>query len=140
MRNKNINYIQKLVTQHWMLVLLIVFSGVIASLLEGITLGLVIPILGSDTSSGGGQFPFPFDRISAFFEGMDIFSRMRLVALFLVVVSVIKGFCLYLNNVFSCVLQVRVIKYFRMKIFDQIMRVSMGYINKQKNPNFINWN
>ncbi len=107
-------------------------TGFFVSIMEGLGLGLVMPLLEGIKGQASSGIPFPFNRISAFFSGMNIIERVRSVALFLVIVTVLKGIALYLNTISVCRLQMVVTKYYRMKCFDQLMEVGMGYINKQK--------
>ncbi|MFA7677593.1 MAG: ABC transporter ATP-binding protein [Candidatus Omnitrophota bacterium] len=125
-------HLKAILFQNRKIIVILLATGALASVMEGLGLGLVIPLLEGVKGTAGLDIPFPFSAISAFFSGMDLVERIRVIALFLVVVALLKGSALYFNNIFNCRLQIEVIKYYRMKGFDQIMKFGMGYMNKQK--------
>lgn len=128
-KDRNIECLAK---KNFSLILFIVLSGVVASILEGVTLGFVLPILGSDSLNANSINSKLLSCFVDFFASMDLMQRIRWIAILLVGVTVVKGVCLYLNNLWSCLLQVRVVKFYRMKVFEQINSVGMGFINANK--------
>ncbi|MCF7907783.1 MAG: ABC transporter ATP-binding protein/permease [Candidatus Omnitrophica bacterium] len=114
------------------LVVVIFISGIIASFMEGLGLGLILPLLEGVKGKMASGVPFPFSIISNFFSTMALGERIRLVAFFLVIITLFKGAAFYLNTLSVTRLQVAAIKYYRMKCYDQLMKLGMSYLNGQK--------
>lgn len=124
--------LKAVLSRHVPLIVLIVLAGVGASLLEGLSLALVIPILGDAAGQAGSKIPFPFNQLSGIFAGLSVMDRVRVVALLIVGVTAVKGAMIYYNNAMAYKLQSEVIKHFRMLCFNQFTKVGMSYINSQK--------
>lgn len=125
-------HFKNILIQNKVLILVVLISGIFASLLEALGLGLVLPLLEGIKGEVLSNLSFPFDRLSAFFSGMSIVDRIRFVALFLVIVTVLKGIAIYLNTVYVSSLQIAAMRYYRMKCFHQLIAAGMSYINKQR--------
>lgn len=118
--------------QHKVLLSLVLLAGLGASLMEGIGISMIFPIVQGADSLATTSLPFPFNVITAFFADMTIGERLRTVALILVIIMAIKGCMLYLKNICSIRLRIIISRHFQMEAFKQLMRAGMGYFNKQK--------
>jgi len=111
-------------------------TGGIASLLEGIGISLILPIINGNGGMGSFVIPFPFNRLMGAFAGMDIATKLKIVAISLIGITGIKSFMLYLNNLYVCKLQIKAMKHFRIKCFEQLMNVGLSYFNKNNSADY----
>ncbi|HOW35806.1 MAG TPA: ABC transporter ATP-binding protein [Candidatus Omnitrophota bacterium] len=125
-------HLKGILLKHIPLIVFIVSAGVGASLLEGISLALVIPILGDAAGQVTSRIPAPFNQLCGLFSGLSLADRVRIVALLIVVVTAVKGILIFFNNAMANKLQIEIVKHFRMLCFNQFTKVSMSYINDQK--------
>lgn len=114
----------------------ILITGLFASLLEGLGITFIFPILEDVQAASSFVPPFPFNHISNLFKGLGLTERLQIVAVLLVVVIVTKNALLYFNTILAIKLQIISVKYFRMLSFNQLMMVGMGYYNKRKTGEF----
>jgi ABC-type multidrug transport system fused ATPase/permease subunit len=117
--------------QHWELFLIAVFTGLGASLLEGISVSLIFPIL-QDVQTKNQPFPFPFNLISGWFSEYELHVRLQIIALLLIIIALTKSLLKYSNTVFNVRMRTASVKHFRMLCFEQHMKLGMGYFNNTK--------
>jgi len=122
----------KFLVNYWPLGLLILFSGIIAGLMESFTISLFLPLLQGINEGGGGLVPPPFNYLTKLFHGMNMLHRLQLIAIILVSSIVIKNIMLYVKNICSYKSQIIISRQLRLLGFKQMMRVGMGYYNNQK--------
>jgi len=126
------NHLKKFLLGQKGLIAFILFTGIIASFLEAIGLSLVIPLLEGVKGQTSTNIPFPFDKLSSLFANVSISNRIRFVALFMVIAVFLKGIMIYISNISSCRLQLKLIKFFRILCFEKLTHIGMGFINNQK--------
>lgn len=120
--------------QHWRILLIAVITGIVASLLEGIGISLIFPIL-QDIQVTSQPLPFPFSVISGWFFKYDLMERLQVIAVVLIVITLTKCLLKYSNVVLNAHLRVITVKHFRMLCFKQFMKLGMGYFNNNKMGN-----
>jgi ATP-binding cassette, subfamily B, bacterial MsbA len=122
--------------KHSILFFTIVLTGIGASLLEGLGITFIFPILETAETTKTFVPPFPFNHITDLFSGLGLVERLRIVAVLLVGVIVMKNILLFVNNISAARLQIASVKHFRMSCFNQLMAVGMGYYNKRNSGEF----
>ena len=127
------NRIQYILKKNIPFIAIIIITGIIASLMEGLTWGFVIPLLEGVRGETTGGVPFPLNQISYIFVDMELKQRILLTAGFIVLFTALKGTFAFTSNIFTLKLQMRVVKHYRMLCFDQLIKVGMQYIHSQKN-------
>lgn len=125
-------HFKKIVLQNWYLFILAFAAALIASLLEGLGISYIFPIIESGQISNGVIIPFPFDHLTALFVDFNLLERLRIVAGLLVITIVLKSIFLYTNAVISAKINLSVAGYFRVICFEQLMKIGFGYLNSKK--------
>ncbi len=128
-------HLKWLLWQHAGLLAALVAASIVVSLMEGIGTSFVIPLFEGVKGQSLSNLPFPFQYFSRFFSGMTLSTRIQAIALFLVVVTLVKAVMFYLNYLCSARLQAIVNRYYWMSCNDQLMKVGMGYIHRQRSAN-----
>lgn len=118
--------------KYWWLFLVMLIAGFGASILEGLGVTLIIPIVKGPGAGEIAQMPAPFNQILKLFLDMTLAQRLKLAAILLIIISAIKGILLYINEVSSGKMMVTSEKHFRMLCFRQMMKTGMSYFTKQK--------
>ena len=91
--------------QHWRLILIAVFTGIGASLLEGLGISLIFPIL-QDLQTTNQTPPFPFSLISDWFLKYELSDRLQIIAVLLILITITKSLLKYSNVVFNAHMRV----------------------------------
>ncbi len=125
-------YFKKFILRYRILITTLIVTSIVASIMEGLSLSLVIPLFEGVRGQGVSGIPFPFNAVSSFFGSFDISQRVRLIAGLLVGLTLVKGAMLYLNSILSFRLQENILKYYWSICFRHLMFVRMGYIQAQK--------
>ena len=125
-------YFKIFLLRHSFLLVLLAITSVIASFMEGLGLGLVLPLFEGIKGQAIMNVPFPFDYISNFFANLDVLRRIQVIAMLLVIITVVKGVALYFSFVLSSRLQAQSIKYYWMLCFQQLLGLGMGYIHNKR--------
>ncbi len=101
---------------------------------EGLGVGLVIPLLQSSSSSANDQLVnLPLlDEFIRWIMSMSITERIRLVAVSLLGIAVIRGIFLYSNRLLSITLGLRVEKSLKKRVFKKIIQMELGSIHQEK--------
>jgi len=118
--------------KYWWLFLVMLIAGFGISILEGLGITFIIPVLKQPQADQLARMPVPFNHIARFFVGMGLARRLQLAAILLVIISALKSIFLYLNEVASGKMMVVSEKHFRMLCIRQLMQVGMRYFTKQK--------
>jgi ATP-binding cassette, subfamily B, bacterial MsbA len=116
----------------WSLLLLACTAGLISSLLEGMSITLVFPLLQDTAELERAEIPEFIKGFLSLFEGRDLTSRLQFVALLLVLIIGTKGFMLYTAAMCAQRLQIAISKHFQMRCIGQAMEMSLGSFNKFK--------
>ncbi len=119
------NRIQYILKKNIPLIGIIIITGIIASSMEGLIWGFVIPLLEGVRGETASGVPFPLNQISYIFVDMDLKQRILLTTGFIVLFTALKGTFVFTSNVFTYKLQMRVVKHYRMLCFDQLIKVGM---------------
>jgi len=107
-------------------------TSITAAMLEGVGVALVFPILQDAANLNSTKYPFPFHHLIILFSGLSLAQRLQAVAILLFIAIFLKNLFVFISYCLSAKLQLVVMKHFRMRCFDQIMRVGMNYFNKQR--------
>ncbi len=125
-------HLSQILLRHKTLVLRMVFAGVLASLLEGLTLSLIFPLLQTKAPAVIDKLPSLFRQLFAFLFSLSTPERIRIVALSIVAITLFKGWMIYLNNTLAYQLQNHVIKHYRLRCIEKLLQVGMGFLYQQK--------
>jgi ATP-binding cassette, subfamily B, bacterial MsbA len=125
-------HIKILILKEWKLFLIVFITAIIASILEGLGISYIFPVLENSQSSNVESIPYPFRYLPPLFTGMGMVERLRIVAGLLVITIFTKSIFLYLNSLISSKIQIAATRYFRFICFDQMMNIGIGYINSKK--------
>ena len=117
--------------QHWILFLIAVLTGIGASLLEGLGISFIFPIL-EDLQTTSQPHPFPFSLISGWFSKYELIERLQIIAVLLILITLTKSLLKYSNVVINAHMRVISVKHFRMLCFEQFMKLGMGDFNNKK--------
>jgi ATP-binding cassette, subfamily B, bacterial MsbA len=117
--------------QHWKLFLIAVLTGIGASLLEGLGISFIFPIL-QDLQTTSQALPFPFSSISGWFSKYELSERLQIIAVLLILITMTKSLLKYSNVVFNAHMRVISVKHFRMLCFKQFVKLGMGDFNNKK--------
>lgn len=121
----------RFLTRHKGLLLIILVSGLGSSFLSGLGISFILPLLSDVETGGQSSIPFPFNIILGAFSGMNLSQRLQIIAALIVLVTFTKGLLLYANVISTTRLMIITVKRFRMLCFDQLMKMGIGYFNKQ---------
>ena len=122
----------RFVLGYWWLFLVVLATGTAASLLEGLGLSFVFPIMEDIDTDLAPEIPFPYNQISSHFDGLDLTARLRIVAGLLVITTLVKSGMKFMSNMANAHFQVICIKHFRMLCLNQLVTVGMRYFNDKK--------
>lgn len=129
---EHISQIMRLLKRFRGAIILIVVFGIGVSLSESVGITLIIPLLEGSKSAENISLPFPFNQVSDYFADMGLKQKIQAVATLLVIVTTLKSVLIYIANRLINHLHKSSIKYYHMLCFKQLMRLKIGYFNKQK--------
>lgn len=122
----------KFLKVHWRLLLIVFVCGVAVSLMEGVSIGLLFPVMQGSKQISNFKAPVPFDKIVLLFQGLGLVARVKIVVLLLVGITGLKTFFLFFQNIMVARLQWIICQHFQVKCAKQLMRLNMNYINNNK--------
>ncbi len=119
---------------HTRLIAGIILVSLAVALLEGVVVGLMFPLIQAGVKQAPhGNYPKFLDM---FFNSGSIVQRLQITAVFLLIAAVMKNACVYAGSLLSSRLQMAVVRHFRMRCIQQLMRVGMNYFNYRKSSDF----
>ncbi len=122
-----------LLREHRGLFAVVVAASLLASIAEGLGVGLVIPLLESPEAPGSLFSRLPFlEGLAGVVAEMSVAQRLRFVALALIALALARGGFVYVGRILSFLLQIRVDQGLRRAVFRQLLEVEIGYIHKQE--------
>ena len=121
--------------RNWMLFPAIFLAGLGSSLLEGIGISFIFPIL-ENSQTIPEEVPFPLNRLLEAFAGVSTADRLQTIAVLLVVVICSKNVLLFLSTFLTCKLTILSQKHFQLLCFKQLTKVGMGYFHSKKGGEF----
>ncbi len=107
-------------------------SGVAVSVLEGLTMTLVVPLLQGVSGSEVSALPAALNVFARWFADVGAVDRIRRVAVLLLVLTTLKGAVYYFNAKVTARLVANTVSRFRRFCFTQLLQVSTGYLEKQR--------
>ncbi len=122
--------------KHKSLLGLLVLASIIAAMLEGVGLALVFPVLQGAAQMTQANYPFPLNKILAVFSSMDLTLRLQVVAVLLLIVTIVKNIFVYTADLLNSRIQLIVIRHFRVKCMNELMRAGISYFNKRRASDF----
>jgi len=117
--------------QYWKDVLKFILIGVILSFLELLGISIVLPIL-DGTSSSTTKIPYPLSMVSAIFIDMEFNTKLKYIAVILVIIFFVKGIFAYINGILGAKLERKVSKNYVLKCYKGISNVNVGYLDGVK--------
>lgn len=118
---------------HRRMIMAIVGVSLLVALLEGVVVGLMFPLIQGgmqmDVKQGSGF-------LHAFLDGRSVAARFQIIAILLLLAAVTKNAFVYLGSLLSSRLQMTVVKHFRLRCMEQLMKVGMNYLNNRKASDF----
>ena len=123
--------IRLLLSHPWTTVGLIAFS-LGAALTEGVGVGLVVPLLESGDEPGSLSSLPIIGLFSQMLEKTPMTDRVRLIAIILVVIAIIRGVLSLASSVLSHVLPLTIECELRKSTFAKILGHDMRYLNQQQ--------
>ena len=117
--------------QYWKDVLKFILIGVILSFLELLGISIVLPIL-DGTSSSTTKIPYPLSMVSAIFIDMEFNTKLKYIAVILVIIFFVKGIFAYINGILGAKLERKVSKNYVLKCYKGISKVNAGYLDSVK--------
>ncbi len=115
----------------------VVLFGLVAASSELLSIALLMPFVESLRGEGGSlsqQFPL-VGFLSPYFEGLRLIDKIRLIAVALLGVELVKGCSRFISNVYSSRLQFRINSDLQMRVMDQLLAAGRGYLHRQKLSN-----
>ncbi len=116
------------------LLCLLVITSMTAALLEGVTVALVFPVLQIQQTTTA--LPLGLSHVLGPIMALSIVDRLKVVAVLLLVVTIIKNAFLYTSSLLSSRLQIVVIKHFRIRCLESLMLAGINYINTRQASDF----
>lgn len=128
----------RFILKHWAIFIIIIFSSLGISLLAGLSISFIFPLLydGPISKQGNIHIPFPFDQLLLAFAGISLPEKIRIIAVLLVIIYTAKSLLQYINLVASSRILIISTKHFRALCYNQMMNVGMGYFNSRKTGYF----
>ncbi|MFH1380026.1 MAG: ABC transporter ATP-binding protein [bacterium] len=124
-------------SKHYLIFTVLILTCIVSAVLEGMGISLVFPVLQSIVGATSElNIPFPFNKVAHLFKDLSLTSLLKAVSIWLLVVTLIKNWFLYLVVIISSRLRVMVMKYFKGECINKIMYLGMGYFNKRKGSDF----
>jgi len=121
----------------WSLPILVTL-GMAASLSEGFGIGLIIPFV--ESLNGGHALPSsigPLRYLTGIFEGVPTETRIWLIPLCILASVVLRNVLLYANTLVFSRLNWNICHRLRCEIFDQLLNVEYGYLERKKAGNLL---
>ena len=118
---------------------LLLALGVLSALLEGVGLGLLVPILHGLTTDGPPISGNPvIDFLSRPFLAVAAEKRLQVLMLALLSLTVLKNGMIYTHTVLTTWLRANLIRHLRCRIFDQFLRVGYQYVTERRSGDLYN--
>jgi len=115
----------------------VILIGIGVALSEWMSIALLLPFL--ESLRGDGATGLAEHKVIGFllpyFEGLTVVSKIRIIAVALLVFEIIKQGLRFLNGRLSYLLQIKVDREIRMSTFDHLLKVGLGFIHKEKIAN-----
>jgi len=114
----------------WLFASFLVLS-ILAALSEGIGVSMLVPIL--ETQSSGAAFSnIPiFSKVSLIFEGMDQGEKLKLVAMSLAAVMLVRGVLQYIVELLASIIPLRLQFQLSSKSYASLMGVEYSYVTEK---------
>ena len=114
-------------------------AGILGSLIDSLSIGMLLPILQSVGGEGAGGIAqdSPVAFLSPYFTNLTLAGKIQAAAIGLALIALLKGAFEYINRVLSYKLQIEVERGLRLQVFDQLAEVEIGYIYREKTANLV---
>ncbi len=132
------SFILRLLAEYPLILTGVIVLGIIAALSEFLTIAIVWPFVQSLQGGSGAPLEtgkIPLDFLSHRFEGLNLVAKIRWIAIGLLATEIVKGTSRYASGRLGSLLQIRVDRSLRLKLFDQLMDVGLSYIHREKIAN-----
>lgn len=137
-KQKISGFLIRLLLEHPLCLTAVILFSIGAAVSELLSIALLMPFVeslrGSSSSSLSEQLPM-ISFLVPYFEGLSLVSKIRLIAVSLLVVELAKGLSRFISGLFSNRLQFQVEASLQLRVMDQLMKAGMGFIHKEKISN-----
>ena len=121
---------------HWKLIILVPLASFISSILEGVGVSFIFPMLGEISSTNLSSIPFPLNEISTRLIQYPLPERLNIIALLLILIVIVKGGVQYFSVVVGQHLQAISTVHLRQLGFNQLSKMGMRYFNNHRKADF----
>ncbi len=122
----------KTISKSWFALALVMTCSIVVAILEMITLTAIAPLLSNQNYALTDRLPSALAHLFQFINSMNWSQKLSWIAFVLVVATIVKNFVVWLNIIIASKLREVVVKVYRMRCIDQLMRVGISYINRQR--------
>ncbi|MGQ0535691.1 MAG: ABC transporter ATP-binding protein, partial [Methanobacteriota archaeon] len=123
-------YLGGLLREHRLVLSAVIALGALSAVAEGLTIGLVLPFVesigGAEVGSGT-----PLGFLVPVFGGRSTEEKVRLIAVLLVALQVVRALLLYSSRALSRLLQRRLSTDLRRRTLDRTLGLPMAYVDRQ---------
>lgn len=118
----------------------VIVFGITAAGSELLSIALLMPFIeslrgnSSSLSSFSQQYPV-VGFLSPYFQDMDLITKIRLIAVFLLAVEIVKGFSRFASSLYSNKLQFKINADLQMKVMDQLLTAGRSFLHREKTAN-----
>lgn len=127
-------FLGRLALRHPVLLGVAIVASVGVALASILMVSLAIPLMGSLTSMDL-QPPAWLGVLLPLFEGLDIVQRLRLAAILLVVMAIVRSAFVYAEGRISSYLRILMDRDLREMVFDELLAVELRYLHKERVAN-----
>jgi len=127
------------IKRHKWIVGIALTAGILGALIDGLSIGMFLPILESVGGEGAGGITqdSPIAFLAPYFANLTPAGKIQAAAIGLALIALLKGVFEYINRWLSYKLQIAVERGLRLAVFDHLAEVEIGYIYRQKTANLI---
>ena len=119
-------------SSHWKLITLVPLASFISSILEGVGVSFIFPMLGEISNTNLSSIPFPLNEISTWLIQYPLPERLNIIALLLILIVIVKGGVQYFSVVVGQHLQAISTVHLRQLGFNQLSKMGMRYFNNNR--------
>ena len=122
--------------KHLFMLFPLLIIGFFIAILECFGIAAFLPILQGTDSSLLAKAPQAVRVVFENLSHMDISQRFKIVAICMLVIYAVRFLLLILNLRLSLMIRAKIIKLYKMKAINRIMKVNINYFNKRKISDF----
>lgn len=135
---EGLGFVWRYLIRHPWAVTGIVVLGLINASMEFVSISLILPFIESIGGGGAGTSPASQTAVgflTPFFEGLSIVDQIRVIAVGLVAIQLVKGVLKYGMGRIASYLYIMVDRDLRTTIFDQLLAVDLSFVHREQVAN-----